>query len=91
MNLALEASLVACEGRLGCLHRKLLIVICRPITTYIYHLNIFVVDYLHETGFAGLSSFLSIEYMAHSYFLPGISCFIIILKEESNLASEPYL
>ena len=61
--------------------KKLLIVICGPITTYAYRLNISAVDYLHETGFAGLSSFLDIEYMAHSRFLPGIACFKIILNE----------
>lgn len=31
------------------------------------------------------------EYVAHPCFLPGISCFKIILIEESNLVSEPYL
>ena len=31
MKLALEAFLVSCEGRLGCLHQKLLVVICGPI------------------------------------------------------------
>ena len=91
MNLALKSSLVVCEGKVGCLHQKLLIVICRPITTYVYHLNISAVAYLYESGFAGLSSFLSIEYMAHSRLLPGILCFKIILNEESNLAYEPYL
>lgn len=51
MILALDASLVACEGKVGCLHQKLLIVICGPITTYTYHLNISFVDFLYEMVF----------------------------------------
>ena len=49
-SLALEASLVVCEGRLGCLHQKLLIVICGLDTIYTQHLNVSDVDYLYETG-----------------------------------------
>ena len=62
----MEASLVACEGRLGCLRQKLLLVIYRLIATYAYHLNTFAVDYLYATGFAELSPFPSVESMAQS-------------------------
>ncbi len=83
MNLALEASLVSCEGRLGCLHQKLLIVICGPIPTYTYHLNIFDVDFLHEMGFC--RTILLSEYMPYFCLLPGTSSSKIILNEKLNL------
>ena len=83
MNLALEASLVSCEGKVGCLHQKLLIVICGPITTYTYHLNISEVDFLHETGFC--MTILLSEYMPHFCLLPGTSSSKIILNEKLNL------
>ena len=59
MNLALEASRVSCEGRVGCLHQKLLIVICGPISTYITILIFWLLISCMKRGFAGLSSFLS--------------------------------
>ena len=83
MNLGLETSLVFCEGRLGCFHQKLLIVICGPSTTYTYHLNISDVDFLYETGF-GRTILLS-EYMPYFCLLPGTSSSKIILNEKLNL------
>ena len=63
--------------------------ICRPITTYAYHLNISVVDYLHETGFAGLSSFLWLRlyYWSCTYliFLPIWSFLSWRVHPEANL------
>ena len=58
-NLALEASWVSCEGRLGYLHQKLLIVICGPISTYITILIFLLLISCMKRGFAGLSSFPS--------------------------------
>ena len=83
MNLALEASLVSCEGRLGCLHQKLLIVICGTISTYTYHLNISDVDFLYETGF--YCTILLSEYMPYFCLLPGTSSSKIILNKKLNL------
>ena len=83
MNLALETPLVFCEGRLGCLHQKLLIVICGPISTYTYHLIIFAIDFLHETRFC--RTILLSEYMPYFCLLPGTSSSKIILNEKLNL------
>ena len=83
MNLALEASLVSCEGKVGCLHQKFLIVICGPISTYTYHLKIFAIDLLHEMGFC--STILLSEYMPYFCLLPGTSSSKIILNEKLNL------
>ena len=83
MNLALEASLVSCEGRLSCLHKNLLTVICRLISTYTFHLNVSDVDFLHETGFCRI--ILLSEYMPYFCLLPGTSSSKIILKENLNL------
>ena len=67
MNLALVASRVSCVGKLGCVHQKLLTVICGPISTYTYHLNISDVDFLYETGFYW--TILLSEYWIHGTFL----------------------
>ena len=47
------------RGRLGCLHQKLLIVICGPISTYITIWIFLLLISCMKRGFAGLSSFLS--------------------------------
>ena len=60
MNLALEAFQVSCEGKLGCLHQKLLTVICWTISTYITIWIFLLLISCMKQGFAGLSSFLSI-------------------------------
>ena len=83
MNLSLEASRVSCEGRLGCLHKKHLIVTCGPSTTYTYHLNISDVDFLYETGFYW--TILLSEYMPYFWLLPGTSSSKIIRNEKLNL------
>ena len=83
MNFALEASLVSCKGKVGCLHQKLLIVICGPISTYTYHLNISDVDFLYETRFYW--TILLSEYMPYFCLLPGTSSSKIILNEKLNL------
>ena len=83
MNLGLEASLVSCKGKVGCLHQKLLIVICGPISTYTYHLNISDVDFLYETRFYW--TILLSKYMPYFCLLPGTSSAKIILNKKFNL------
>ena len=83
MNLVLEAYRVSCEGKVGCLHQKLLIVICGPISTYTNHLNISDVYFLYDTGFYW--TILLSEYMPYFCLLPGTSSSKIILNKKLNL------
>ena len=83
MNLVLEAYRVSCEGKVGCLHQKLLFVICGLIFTYTYHLNISDVDFLYEIGFC--RTILLSEHMPYFCFLLGTSSSKIILNKKLNL------
>ena len=89
MNFTWETSLVSCEGRLGCLHQKLLIVICGPISTYTYHLNISDVDFLHETGFC--RTILLSEYMPYFWLASRYIEFQNHPQRKIKHVSEPYL
>ena len=79
MNLALEASLVSCEGKIGLLSPKASYCDMR-IDYHIYnHLNSFVIDFLYETGFCRTIL------MPYFCLLLGTSVSKIILNEKLNL------
>ena len=83
MNLALEASRVSCEGKIGLLTPEASYCDMRTDFHIYNHLNIFIIDFLYETGFC--RTILLSEYMPYFDLLPGTSGSKIILNEKLNL------